>query len=95
MADIIEYLKEAVSSQASDLFLVAGAPVSVKQDKHLRHLTEEKIFPQETRQLIEQIYQMANRPMDEYLLRGWSGPVPGEHLPAAGFFGRGGPGSGL
>ena len=70
MADIIEYLKEAVSSQASDLFLVAGAPVSVKQDKHLRHLTEEKIFPQETRQLIEQIYQMANRPMDEYLRRG-------------------------
>ena len=70
MADIIEYLKEAVSSQASDLFLVAGAPVSVKQDKHLRSLTEEKIFPQETRQLIEQIYQMANRPMDEYLRRG-------------------------
>ncbi len=29
MAEILDYLKEAVDSQASDLFLVAGGPVSV------------------------------------------------------------------
>ena len=70
MAEILDYLKEAVDSQASDLFLVAGGPVSVKQDKQLRPLTEEKIFPQETRRLIGQLYELAERSMDDYLRRG-------------------------
>ena len=70
MAEILDYLKEAVDSQASDLFLVAGGPVSVKQDKQLRPLTEEKNFPQETRRLIGQLYELAERSMDDYLRRG-------------------------
>lgn len=45
MAEIIDYLKEAVDSRASDLFIVAGGPVSVKQDKQLRPLTEKENLP--------------------------------------------------
>ncbi len=70
MAEILDYLKEAVQRQASDLFIVAGGPVSVKQDKQLLPLTEEKIFPQETQRLIGQLYEQAGRSMDEYLRRG-------------------------
>ncbi len=65
MAEILDYLKEAVQRQASDLFIVAGGPVSVKQDKQLLPLTEEKIFPQETQRLIGQLYEQAGRSMDE------------------------------
>ena len=46
MAELLDYLKQAVETQASDLFIVAGGPVSVKRDGHLCPVSGEKVFPQ-------------------------------------------------
>jgi len=80
MADLLEYLKQAVDKGASDLFIVAGGPVCVKLEKQMVPLGEEKVFPQQTEQLIAQIYQQAGRSMDRVKGEGdddFSFSVPG------------------
>lgn len=80
MAELMEYLKRAVADQASDLFLVAGGPVSVKLDGRIQPIGTERLLPPNTKQLISEIYGMANRSMDTYVERGdddFSFAVPG------------------
>lgn len=70
MAALLEYLKQAVEDGASDLFVVAGGPVSEKVEGALRPMGEERVFPQETEQYLNELYHLAERPMEEYLRRG-------------------------
>lgn len=70
MKKVRQYLEKAVHDRASDLFIIAGGPVSYKVDGNIRNLSEEKVFPDETASLIQGIYQLADRPMDLYLERG-------------------------
>ena len=67
MDNIMEYLSEAVRVGASDLFIVPGAPVSAKVDGQLRALGEEKIMPAWGDSLINQIYALAQRNLDDFL----------------------------
>ena len=69
MPELLDYLDRAVKDNASDLFIVAGGAVSEKLEGAMVPLGE-KIFPDETRRLIEQIYQRAGRSMDRYLEQG-------------------------
>ena len=80
MADLLEYLKRAVNDGASDLFIVAGGPVSEKLDKRLCPISEEKVFPQQTEELVTGLYRQAGRPMDRFTRDGdddFSFSVPG------------------
>ena len=80
MAELLDYLKRAVEDQASDLFIVAGGRVSEKADGRIRAISEEKVYPKETDQLITGLYAMAARPMDQYRQTGdddFSFAVPG------------------
>ena len=80
MAELMEYLERAVSDQASDLFLVAGGPVSEKLDGRIQPIGTERLMPPDTKKYISEIYGMANRSMDAYLERGdddFSFAVPG------------------
>ena len=80
MAEVLDYLKRAVNDGASDLFLIAGGPVSEKQDKHLIPISEGRVFPKETSLLLSQLYAQAGRSMDGFLSRGdddFSFSVPG------------------
>ncbi len=70
MAELIDYLRKASESGSSDLFIVAGGPVSAKTEGRIHAVSEEKVFPPQTEQLISQLYTLAGRPMDEYLRRG-------------------------
>ena len=70
MAELMEYLRQAVETKASDLFIVAGGPVSYKLDGRIRPVSPEKVFPKETEALIEEIYHLAGRSMESYLTRG-------------------------
>lgn len=70
MDNIMEYLSEAVRAGASDLFIVPGAPVSAKIDGQMRILGEEKIMPASGESLINQIYALAQRNMDDFLRSG-------------------------
>lgn len=38
MAELLDYLEEAVRAEASDLFIIAGGSVSMKVDGRIRHL---------------------------------------------------------
>ena len=80
MRELLDYLEQAVAEQASDLFIVAGGPVSEKVEGHLRPISGEKVFPAETERLIRGLYDMADRSMDAYRATGdddFSFAVPG------------------
>jgi len=68
--DVVKYLELAVEKNASDVFIVAGGSVSVKIDGRIQPISENKVFPKETEQLITEIYEMAKRPMDEVINKG-------------------------
>jgi len=70
VAGLMDYLTRAVREDASDLFIVPGAPVSVKLDGQLTAIGEEKIMPAQGETLIQEIYDMAGRGMDEFLRTG-------------------------
>lgn len=63
---ITDFLRKAVEDAASDLFVLAGSPVIEKKDGHIVPLTEKQLLPEETKQLIAEIYSMASRGMDAY-----------------------------
>ena len=70
MIDWMEYVKQAVAHQASDLFFVAGGPVCEKLDGRLHRLDSPRLLPPDTQQIVEDIYKVSNRTMDSYLQRG-------------------------
>lgn len=61
-----QYLKKAVDDGASDLFIIAGGKVSYKVDGAIQDLSEEKVFPDQTKELIQALYAMAGRDMRKY-----------------------------
>lgn len=68
---IEQILKEAVDKNASDIFMVAGMPLSIKINGIIQHLDEEKLLPSNVEQYIQEIYRMNdNRNMDYLLLHG-------------------------
>ncbi len=80
MTDLLTYLQQAVERRASDLFLVAGAPASVKVDRWLISLGYEKLMPDATQRLIDVLYKMANRASEGFMVCGdddFSFAVPG------------------
>ena len=80
MATLMDYLKKAVEDQASDLFIVSGAPVSEKLEGVICFISEDKILPPQSKELLTDIYALAGRSMDEYIRIGdddFSFSVPG------------------
>lgn len=70
MTRLTDYLQRAVTDRASDLFIVAGGPVCVKKDNRLVPLSEDRVFPAETEELIREVYSQAGRAMDRFLKEG-------------------------
>jgi len=80
MAELMEYLKRAVQEEASDIFLVAGGPVSQKLEGQILPMDDIKLLPPQTKTLISTLYEMADRSMDDYAKCGdddFSFAVPG------------------
>lgn len=55
----LEFLTTAATQHASDIFIIAGRPLSIKTDGHLTDYGE-RLMPDDTKQILECIYQMAN-----------------------------------
>ncbi|MCI9566436.1 MAG: PilT/PilU family type 4a pilus ATPase [Lawsonibacter sp.] len=70
MAELLDYLRRAVEDQASDLFIVAGGPVCEKLDKRVQPISEGRVFPKETQELILGIYALAGRDPERFLRSG-------------------------
>ena len=66
MVELQDYLQRAVADAASDLFIVAGGPVSEKVDGHICPISDTKVLPPETEHLISGIYELAGRSMEHY-----------------------------
>lgn len=66
MATIVPYLERAVKEGASDLFVVAGGVISCKKNGHLSPMSEEKLTPDMTQELIAGLYCVANRKRELY-----------------------------
>ena len=80
MTDWMEYLKVAVAHEASDVFFVAGKSAYEKLEGHIRPMSDARLMPNDTEQIITEMYKTANRAMDSFLARGdddFSFAVPG------------------
>lgn len=55
-----ELLQKAVQSGASDIFVVAGRPVSMRIHGDIQMEDNVRLLPDNTREIIEQIYHLAN-----------------------------------
>ena len=67
---IPDYLSYATENHASDIFIIAGRPLSVKIDGKMS-IFGERLMPDDTDRLIHQIYSMAgNRNIDPFLQTG-------------------------
>ena len=56
--NITEILQKAVAEKASDIFIVAGLPVSLRKNGIISRLDETRLLPPDTEELISQIYSM-------------------------------------
>ena len=70
MEKLLDYLSLASAKQASDIFVVPGAPVSMKLHRVMTPMDESKVLPDRSFELISQAYELANRPMDKFLASG-------------------------
>ncbi|NLW71100.1 MAG: PilT/PilU family type 4a pilus ATPase [Eubacteriaceae bacterium] len=69
--DLNGIIKEVVEKQASDVFIVAGRPLSYKVNNSLYDYTDKKLSADDTRELITQIYALANgRDMSYFIAHG-------------------------
>ena len=76
---LIDILNEAVSREASDVLIIAGLPVSYKVSGRIDRVGE-RLFPDHTQALAQELYELARRPMDRFLEVGdddFSFAVPG------------------
>ena len=68
--EVREYLERAVANQASDLFFVTGGPAHEKVEGCLRPIDEVRLTPADTERLISALYDLGQRPMENYLKHG-------------------------
>ncbi|MCB7305045.1 PilT/PilU family type 4a pilus ATPase [Bariatricus massiliensis] len=69
--DVINLLEKAVADRASDIFIVAGLPASCRTNGVIVRESEERLMPPETRELLNQIYHLADdRDMTDLLQNG-------------------------
>ena len=80
MTSWMEYLKMAVTHQASDVFFVAGKPACEKLEGHIRPMSDEKLLPAHMELMLHEIYDAAGRNMEQFLRTGdddFSFAIPG------------------
>lgn len=65
---IQDLLSQAVARCASDVFIVPGSPVAYKINGEILPEPDQKMRPEDTYELIDQLYQVAARPKFEHFL---------------------------
>lgn len=68
--DIKEILSAAVASGVSDIFIIAGAPLSFKINGVISVFKEGKLLPRDTEALIGGVYSLSGRPNQRFLSTG-------------------------
>lgn len=66
MESVLAYLERATNEGASDIFIIAGGPVSYKRDGVILPMDDIRVMPDTAKELIGGIYAMAGRSMDMF-----------------------------
>ena len=66
--DVKELLKQAVQEGASDIFIVAGLPVSYRQEGVIIKKSDQKLMPSDTSEILRQIYELDDHASFDKLL---------------------------
>ena len=61
MLTFLEMLQVAIDEGASDVFIVAGQPLSYKKGRNIYEIDDEKVMPATSRALVEEAYQIGHR----------------------------------
>ena len=59
LSDCLLYTSQAVLNHASDIFVVAGLPVSYRANGRICREKEEKLMPPQTKECVEELYKLA------------------------------------
>ena len=59
--DVKQILEQVTNQQASDLFIIAGRPLSYKASGMMKQLNENRLLPDQTKEFVEAIYRLADR----------------------------------
>ncbi len=71
MKKLHKLLEQAVNNRASDIFIIAGGMLSYKVSGKIDSMgDEERLRPEDTDKLINDIYQLANRSLEQYMKNG-------------------------
>ena len=78
--NVIELLQKAVVDQASDIFIIAGLPVSYRSNGRILREEGERLMPPQTSEFVQQLYELAqarfwNGEMMTFRLRFRDSPV--------------------
>ena len=69
--NIMEMLQTAVSKGASDIFIISGCPASYKINDVIQPMNEEKLMPDNVKQMISRIFEIAGqRDFQSFLHKG-------------------------
>ena len=64
--DVKKILEEATNKDASDIFIVAGRPLTYKTKGLMETLNDIKMLPKETFEFVTDIYSLANRDISHF-----------------------------
>ena len=67
MMHVKDYLEQAVREDAADLFLIAGKAISMKRGGEIRAISDERLMPEESERLVEELYELAERELPEHV----------------------------
>lgn len=67
---VLPYLQKAVERGASDIFIIAGGPVNLKVDGRIQPVDDNRILPDASKELVEDIYQIAGREWTKFEKQG-------------------------
>ena len=70
MVELKQLLEQAVVAHASDIFIMAGMPLTCKVDGKLIHMGEEKIMPAQSEAMVREIYELGGRDIQQVLQTG-------------------------
>ncbi|MEF9940340.1 MAG: PilT/PilU family type 4a pilus ATPase [Clostridium sp.] len=68
---VLDFLKDAVEKNASDIFMIPGMPLALKINGQIQTINDTKLFPDSVDSLITEIYELSNqRDMEKVRIHG-------------------------
>ncbi len=65
-----QILKQAAQASASDIFIVAGLPMSYKVNNQIQRQTDQRLMPEDTEMIVRELYRFAKRSPEKMLETG-------------------------